>query len=90
MISTVHCRAHKIYSACINTNILFVDVLFMNCLCHQCAVRSHHKSAHLSINGDISHSCRYKDLVKLLVNALSDLGNIISDLIRLVRDSYAT
>ena len=56
----------------------------MDCFCNKAAVRSHHKTAQLRINSNISHSCRNKNLFIDFTHTLSDHADIIRLLIRAV------
>ena len=88
VVCTIDCRTHQISRTRIYTNILFVDVLLMNGLCHNTAIRSQHKASHLGIDGNISHSRRDKHFVKRFVDTLTDHTDVIGLLIRCIRNSY--
>ena len=90
MICTIHCRTHQVYCTGINTDILFVRVLLMNCLSYQTAIRSHHKTAHLCVDRNISHSCRNKNFLINLTHTFSNLSDIIRSLVWSVSNSHTT
>ena len=84
MVCSIDRRTHQIYRAGIHTDIIFVGVLFMDCLCYQASVRRKHKTSHLCIDRNISHSGRNQDLLVYFPYTLSDHTDIIRCLIRFV------
>ena len=90
MISTIHRRTHQIYRTRIHTNVFFVGVLFVDCLCYQTAIRSHHKTAKFCVDRHITHACRNQNLIVYFLHAFSDHADVIWLLIRAIRDTDTT
>ena len=87
MVCPIHSRTHQIHRAGIHANILLIGMLFMDCLCHQTAIRSQHKSAQLRIDRHISHAGRNKHFLIDLPHTLTDDADVIGLLIRAVGNS---
>ena len=63
VVSAIHGRADQIDGACVDTDIVLVDLLLVDGLGDQAAVGAHHKAAHLGADGHIAHAGRNQDLV---------------------------
>ena len=90
MVGPIHSRPHKVYGTGIAANVFFVGMLLMDCLCHQGAVRPHHKASQLCIESHIPHPCRDKDFLIYFADSFPNHTDIIGLLIRAVRDSDST
>ena len=90
MISSIHCRTHKVYRTCIYTDVFFVCMFLMNCFCNKASIRSHHETPKFRIDSNISHSCRNKNLFVYFTNALSNHTNVIRCLVRSVWNTDST
>ena len=90
MISTIHSRTHQIYCTGIYADILFMCMLLMDCFCDKAAIRSHHETAKLCIDRNITHSFRNKYFFINLAETLTDHTDIIWLLIRFIRNSDTT
>jgi len=90
MVSSIHSRTHQVYCTRIYTDVIFICLLLVNCLCNQCSVRSHHITAKLCKDCNISHTCRNKYFFVYLAYTFTDCINIIWLLIRSVRNSDST
>ena len=89
MVSAVYGRTHEVCRTSVNTDVFFVDVLFVDRLCNERAERCEHEPAHLGIDRNIAHSCGNKDLIELLMYALTDDLDVVGGLVRPVVNSYA-
>ena len=87
VISAVHSRAHQVYCACINADVLLIGMLLMDRSCHESAVRSQHETSKLSEDRNIAHSCRNENFLVNFSYALTDNLDIVRLLVRSVRDS---
>ena len=90
MISTIDSWPHKIYCTCINTNILLINVLLVDSLCYNTAIRCKHKSSKLCIYCNIPHTSCCKNFIIYLMNASTDNSNIIRCLVWLVCNTNST
>ena len=90
MIGSVHGRTHKIGSAGIQSDILFINVFFMNGFCHQTAIGSHHETAHFRAEAHISHARRNQYLFVHSAHAVADGLDIIRLLIRPVGNAHSS
>ena len=90
MVSSVHCRTHKVNRTCIYTNVFFMCMFLVDCSCNQASIRSHHETSHLCIDCDISHTCRYQYFFVYTADTITDRTNIIRLLIWFVRNTYTT
>ena len=89
MVGAIHGRAHQVGCAGIHTDVLLVDVLFVQHRRDQAAVRSQHITAHLGEERHIPHSSGNQNFLKLFADALADLGDIVAALLRAIGDAYA-
>ena len=89
VVSAVHSRAHQVGRAGVQTDVLLVDVLFVDGSCHQCAVGAGGEAAHLGKDGHIAHAGGHEDLLKLLAHALADGQDVVLGLLRAVGDAHA-
>ena len=89
VISAVHGGAHQVCGAGVQTDILLIDVLFVDDGGHQCAVGAGGKAAHLAEDGHIAHTGRHKDLLKLFAHTLANGHDVVLGLLRAVRDAHA-
>ena len=89
VVSAVHGGAHQVGSAGIQTDVLLVDVLFVDGSCHQRTVGAGGKAAHLGEDGHIAHPCGHKDLLKLPAHALTDGHDVVLGLVGAVGDAHA-
>ena len=90
MICTVDCRTHQVCCTRIYTNIFFICMFLMNCLCNQTTIRSHHKTSHLCINRHIPKTSRNQYFFKYFFNTCTDDAYIVRCLIRFVRNANTT
>ena len=77
MVCTVDSRTHQVRCTCIQTDILFENMFLMDGCCDQMSIRCQHKTSHLCKDSHITHTCRNKNLIVNLVNALTDDFDII-------------
>ena len=89
VVRAVHGRAHQVGGAGVDTDILFIDMLFVQHRRHQRAVGRQHVAAHLGKQRHIPHPGRDKDLLKLAAHALADLGDVVAALVGAVGDAHA-
>ena len=89
VVSAVHGGAHQVCGASVQTNVLLINVLFVDDGGHQCTVGAGGKAAHLAEDGHIAHTGRHKDLLKLFAHALADGHDVVLGLLRAVRDADA-
>mgnify|MGYP002168474449 CR=1 FL=1 len=89
MVSAIHGGTHQVGSAGVQTDVLLIDVLFVDGRCHQSTVRAGGKAAHLGKDGHITHAGRHQDLLKLLAHTLADGHDVVLGLLRAVRDAHA-
>ena len=90
MISTVNGRTHQVCCTRIYTDVFLIDMLLMDCLRNETAIRSEHESSHLGIDSNIAHSSRNKYFIICFMNALTDHTDIVRLLVRCVRNSNTT
>ena len=86
MVCPVHSGTHEICRTCIDSDIFLVDMLLMDRLCHQMAIRRQHKPAGFGENADISHARRNQYFLIYLTDTFTDHLDIISLLIGLIRN----
>ena len=84
VIGPVHGRAHQIHGAGINPDILFVDVLLVNCLRDKCAVGCQHKAPHLRIDCDIAEPRGRQNFLVDLPHLAADSENVVCLLLRAI------
>ena len=89
VISPVHCRPHQVHRTGIHADILLMDMLLMDRLCHKGSERPHHKPSHLGIDRHISHSRGNQNLLIGFLHTFSDHIYIIRRLPRLIGDAHA-
>ena len=77
VVGAIHGRTDQIYGARINTDIVLVDLLFVDSLGDQAAVGPHHKATHLGADGHIAHTGGNKDFVVGRVHPLADGVNVV-------------
>ena len=65
-------------------------MLLMDCFCDKAAIRSHHETAKLCIDCNITHSGRNKYFFVYFADTLTDHTDIIWLLIRFIRNSDTT
>ena len=56
VVGAIHGRADQIDGACVDTDIVLVDLLLVDGLGDQAAVGAHHKAAHLGADGHVAHA----------------------------------
>ena len=88
VVGAIHGRANQIDGACIDTDIVLVDLLLMDGLGHQAAVGPHHKTTHLGADRHIAHAGGNQDLVVGRVYALADGVDVVSLLLGQVGDTH--
>ena len=89
VVGAIHGRANQIDGACIDTDIVLVDLLLVDSLGDQAAVGTHHKAAHLSADGHIAHAGGNQGLVVCRVYSLADGANVVGLLLGQVGDADA-
>ena len=89
VVSAIHGRADQIDGACVDTDIVLVDLLLVDGLGDQAAVGAHHKAAHLGADGHIAHAGRNQDLVVCRVHPLADGVNVVGLLLGQIGDADA-
>ena len=89
VVSAVHGGSHQVCGAGVQTDVLLIDVLFVDDGGHQRAVGAGSKAAHLAEDGYIPHAGGHKDLFKLFAHALADGHDVVLGLLRAVRDTHA-
>ena len=89
VVSAVHGRADQVDGACIDTDIVLVNLLLVNGLGDQAAVGTHHKATHLGADGHIAHAGRNQDLVVGSVYPLADGVNVVGLLLGLIGNADA-
>ena len=87
VVGAIHGRTDQIYGARINTDIVLVDLLFVDSLGDQAAVGPHHKATHLGADGHIAHTGGNKDFVVGRVHPLADGVNVVGLLLGQVGDT---
>ena len=87
VVSAVHGRADQIDGACVDTDIVLVDLLLVDGFGDQAAVGPHHKAAHLGADGHIAHTGGNQDLVVGRVHPLADGVNVVGLLLGQVGDA---
>ena len=88
MVCAIHGGTHQVGSAGVQTDVLLIDMLFVDGRCHQSTVGAGGKAAHLGKDGHITHAGRHQDLLKLSAHALTDGHDVIFGLLRTVRDTH--
>ena len=88
VVSAIHGRADQIDGTCVDTDIVLIDLLFVDGLGDQAAVGAHHKAAHLGADGHIAHAGRNQNLVVGCVYALADGVDVVSLLLGQVGDTH--
>ena len=89
VVSAIHGRTDQIDGACIDTDIVLVDLLLVDSLGDQAAVGSHHIAAHLGADGHIAHTGGNQDLVVGRVHPLADGVNVVGLLLGQIGDADA-
>ena len=89
VVGTIHGGADQIDGACIDTDIVLVDLLLVDGLGDQAGVGAHHKAAHLGVDCHIAHACGDQDLVVCRVHSLADGVNVVGLLFGQVGDADA-
>ena len=87
MVSTIHSRTHQVYRTGIYTDVLLMCMFFVDGFCNKTAIRSHHETAKLCVDCNITHSFRNKNFLVNLADTLTDHADVIWLLIRFVRNS---
>ena len=87
VISAVHSRAHQVYRAGVDADVLLIGMLLMDRSCHESTVRGQHEASKLCEDRHVTHSCRNKNFLVNLSYALTDDLDIIRLLVRSVRDT---
>ena len=89
VVGAIHGRADQVDGACVDTDIVLVDLLLMDGLGDQAAVGAHHKAAHLGADGHIVHAGGNQNLVVCRVHSLADGVNVVDLLLGQVGDADA-
>ena len=89
VVGAIHGRADQIDGACVDTDIVLVDLLLVDGLGDQAAVGAHHKAAHLGADGHIAHAGGNQDLVVGRVHSLADGVNVVGLLLGQIGDADA-
>ena len=89
VVGAVHGRTDQIDGACVDTDIVLVDLLFVDSLGDQAAVGPHHKAAHLGADGHIAHTGGNQDFVVDRVHPLADGVNVVGLLLGQIGDADA-
>ena len=89
VVGAIHGRANQIDGACIDTDIVLVDLLLVDGLGDQTAVGAHHKAAHLGADGHIAHTGGNQDFVVGRVHSLADGMDVVGLLLGQVGDANA-
>ena len=89
VVSAVHGRAHQVRRAGVHADVLLVDVLLVDRLRDQAAVRSHHEPSHFGENAHVSHSMRHQDLIVHPVHSCPDLRDVSPIVLRTVGNADA-
>ena len=89
VVSAVHGRTHQIDRAGIHTDIVLVDVLFVNGLGDKRAVGSQHEAAHLGINRDLTESRGDQNLLVDPPYLSADFQDVVGTLVRAIGHAHA-
>ena len=89
MVCAVHGGTHQVYSAGVAAQVFLMGMLFMNHLCDQMSVGSHHETAQLGVDCHVSHTCRDENFLISMLHAVRDFIDIVCFLIRAVGDPDA-
>ena len=88
VVGTIHSGTNEVDGACIDTDIVLVDLLFMDGLSDQAAVGAHHKATHLGADRHIAHAGGDQNLVVGCVYAFADGVDVVSLLLGQVGDTH--
>ena len=89
VVGAIHGRADQVDGACVDTDIVLVDLLLVDGLGDQATVGAHHKAAHLGADDHIAHAGGNHDLVVGRVHSLADGVNVVGLLLGQVGDADA-
>ena len=89
VVGAIHGRADQIDGACVDTDIVLVDLLLVDGLGHQAAVGAHHKATHLGANRHIAHAGGNQNLVVGRMHSFADGMDIVGLLLGQVGDADA-
>ena len=88
VVGAIHGRANEIDGACVDADIVLVNLLFVDGLGDQASVGAHHKAAHLGADCHVAHAGGNQNLVVGCVYALADGVDVIGLLLGQVGDTH--
>ena len=89
VVGAIHGRADQVDGACVDADIVLVDLLLVDGLGDQAAVGAHHEAAHLGADGHVAHAGGNQDLVVGSVYPLADGVNVVGLLLGQIGDTNA-
>ena len=89
MVGPVDGGTHQVGGAGVHSHVLLVDVLEVQHPGHQTAVGTGHKAPQLAAQAHIPHAGGDQDLLKFLLHAPADQGDVVGLLLRAVGDADA-
>ena len=89
VVGAVHGRTNEVDSACIDADIVLIDMLLVQGTRDQATVRAHHETAHLAEDGDVPHTRRDEHLLERPAHPFADSVDVVGLLLGAIGNANA-